>query len=134
MTTPSTQSIQEREYGGSVLLFTSNAAAKVAELIAEEGNPELKLRVFVSGGGCSGLQYGFAFEDSLNEDDTTVMTDGVTLMVDPASLPYLIGAEIDYQEGLEGSRFVIRNPNASTSCGCGSSFSVDGTTGNCSSH
>lgn len=134
MTTPSTQPLQEREHGGSVLLFTSNAAAKVAELIAEEGNLELKLRVFVSGGGCSGLQYGFAFEESLNEDDTSVMTDGVTLMVDPASLPYLIGAEIDYQEGLEGSRFVIRNPNASTSCGCGSSFSVDGTTGSCSSH
>lgn len=134
MTTPSTQTFQEREPGGSVLLFTSNAAAKVAELIAEEGNPALKLRVFVSGGGCSGLQYGFAFEESVGEDDTIVITDGVTLMVDAASLSYLVGAEIDYQEGLEGSRFIIRNPNASASCGCGSSFSVDGTAGSCSSH
>lgn len=134
MTTASTQTFQELEPTGSVLLFSTNAASKVAELIAEEGNPDLKLRVFVSGGGCSGLQYGFAFEESIGEDDTSVVTDGVTLMVDPASLPYLIGAEIDYQEGLEGSRFVIRNPNASASCSCGSSFSVDGSAGSCSSH
>jgi iron-sulfur cluster assembly accessory protein len=108
----------------AALIFSANAAAKVGELIAEEGNPDLKLRVYVSGGGCSGFQYGFSFEDTVAEDDTTVETDGVTLMVDPASLQYLMGAEIDYQEGLEGSRFVIKNPNAASSCSCGSSFSV----------
>jgi iron-sulfur cluster insertion protein len=118
---------------GPALLFTSNAARKVSELIAEEGNPELKLRVYVSGGGCSGMQYGFSFEDTVADDDTTVVTDGVTLMVDAASLQYLSGAEIDYQEGLEGSRFVIKNPNATASCSCGSSFSVDGGA-SCSSH
>ncbi len=106
------------------LIFSRNAAAKVGELIAEEGNPDLKLRVYVSGGGCSGFQYGFSFEETIAEDDATVETDGVTLMVDPASLQYLAGAEIDYQEGLEGSRFVIKNPNAASSCSCGSSFSV----------
>jgi iron-sulfur cluster insertion protein len=108
------------------VIFTSNAAGKVSELIADEGNPELKLRVYVSGGGCSGMQYGFSFEEGVADDDTTVETDGVTLLVDSASLQYLAGAEIDYQEGLEGSRFVIKNPNASASCSCGSSFSVDG--------
>ena len=119
-------SIQDLTPPGPPLFFTSNAASKVSELIAEEGNPELKLRVYVSGGGCSGFQYGFSFEDAVSEDDTTVEKDGVTLLVDPASLQYLTGAEIDYQEGLEGSRFVIKNPNASSSCSCGSSFSVDG--------
>jgi iron-sulfur cluster insertion protein len=108
------------------VIFTSNAAGKVSELIADEGNPELKLRVYVSGGGCSGMQYGFSFEEGVADDDTAVETDGVTLLVDSASLQYLAGAEIDYQEGLEGSRFVIKNPNASASCSCGSSFSVDG--------
>ncbi|RYU57198.1 iron-sulfur cluster insertion protein ErpA [Methylolobus aquaticus] len=108
------------------VIFTSNAAGKVSELIADEGNPDLKLRVYVSGGGCSGMQYGFSFEEGIADDDTTVETDGVTLLVDSASLQYLAGAEIDYQEGLEGSRFVIKNPNASASCSCGSSFSVDG--------
>lgn len=108
------------------LIFTRNAANKVSELIAEEGNPDLKLRVYVSGGGCSGMQYGFSFEEGVSEDDTAVQTDGVTLLVDPTSLQYLAGAEIDYQDGLEGSRFVIKNPNASSSCSCGSSFSVDG--------
>ncbi len=108
------------------LVFSRNAAAKVAELIAEEGNPDLKLRVYVSGGGCSGFQYGFSFEEVIADDDTTVETDGVILMVDPASLQYLAGAEIDYQEGLEGSRFVIKNPNAASTCSCGSSFSVAG--------
>ena len=108
------------------VIFTSNAAGKVSELIADEGNPDLKLRVYVSGGGCSGMQYGFSFEEGVADDDTTVETDGVTLLVDSASLQYLAGAEIDYQEGLEGSRFVIKNPNASASCSCGSSFSVDG--------
>jgi len=106
------------------VIFSSNAAAKVSELIAEEGNPDLKLRVYVSGGGCSGFQYGFSFEDFIGDDDTTVETDGVILMIDPASLQYLAGAEIDYQEGLEGSRFVIKNPNAASTCSCGSSFSV----------
>ena len=115
------------------LIFTGNAAAKVSELIAEEGNPDLKLRVYVSGGGCSGFQYGFSFEEIVAEDDLTVETDGVTLMVDPASLQYLMGAEIDYQEGLEGSRFVIKNPNAASSCSCGSSFSMGEGGSSCSS-
>ncbi len=106
------------------LLFTDNAAAKVKDLIDEEGNPDLKLRVFVTGGGCSGFQYGFTFEESSNEDDTAMMKGGVTLLVDPMSFQYLSGAEIDYQEGIEGAQFVIKNPNASTTCGCGSSFSV----------
>jgi iron-sulfur cluster insertion protein len=108
----------------SPLVFTDSAAAKVKELIAEEGNPALKLRVFVTGGGCSGFQYGFTFDDSVNEGDTTVEKGGVTLLIDPMSFQYLVGAEIDYTEGLEGAQFVIRNPNASTTCGCGSSFSV----------
>jgi len=117
---------------GPPLFFTSSAASKVSELIAEEGNPELKLRVYVSGGGCSGMQYGFSFEEGIAEDDTAVEKDGVTLLVDSTSLQYLTGAEIDYQEGLEGSRFVIKNPNATASCSCGSSFSVDGAS-SCSS-
>lgn len=106
------------------LVFTDNAAKKVKELIEEEGSPDLKLRVFVSGGGCSGFQYGFTFEDTSNEDDTMVDNDGVTLLIDPMSLQYLTGAEIDYQDSLQGSQFVIRNPNATTTCGCGSSFSA----------
>ncbi|MDQ8022951.1 MAG: iron-sulfur cluster insertion protein ErpA [Moraxellaceae bacterium] len=106
------------------LLFTDSAAGKVAELIAEEGNPDLKLRVFVSGGGCSGFQYGFTFDEITNEDDTVMEKNGVALLIDAMSYQYLVGAEIDYTDGLEGSQFVIRNPNASTTCGCGSSFSV----------
>jgi iron-sulfur cluster insertion protein len=106
------------------LVFTDNAANKVKELIEEEGTPDLKLRVFVSGGGCSGFQYGFTFEEEVNEDDTQVQKDTVTLLIDPMSLQYLMGAEIDYQDSLQGSQFVIRNPNAQTTCGCGSSFSV----------
>lgn len=106
------------------LVFTDNAANKVNELIEEEGTPDLKLRVFVSGGGCSGFQYGFTFEEEVNDDDTQVQNDGVTLLIDPMSLQYLMGAEIDYQDSLQGSQFVIRNPNAQTTCGCGSSFSV----------
>ena len=106
------------------LIFTDNAAKKVKELIDEEGSPDLKLRVFVTGGGSSGFQYGFTFEDSVNEDDTSVDRDGVTLLIDPMSLQYLAGAEIDYQDSLQGSQFVIRNPNATTTCGCGSSFSA----------
>jgi iron-sulfur cluster insertion protein len=107
-----------------VLVFTDNAANKVKQLIEEEGNAELKLRVFVSGGGCSGFQYGFTFDEVTNEDDTVLNKNGVQLLIDPMSFQYLAGAEIDYQEGLEGSQFVIKNPNATTTCGCGSSFSV----------
>ncbi len=106
------------------LIFTDNAAKKVKELIEEEGSPDLKLRVFVSGGGCSGFQYGFTFEEEVNDDDTQVEKDNVTLLIDPMSLQYLMGAEIDYQDSLQGSQFVIRNPNATTTCGCGSSFSA----------
>ncbi len=106
-------------------LFFSNAAAgKVRELIAEEGNPELKLRVYISGGGCSGFQYGFSFDENRADDDLALEKAGVTLLVDPLSLQYLAGAEIDYSETLTGAQFVIRNPNAKTTCGCGSSFSV----------
>ena len=106
------------------ILFTESAAAKVADLIAEEGNPDLKLRVFVQGGGCSGFQYGFEFDENRAEDDLAVITEGVTLLVDPLSLQYLMGAEVDYSESLTGAQFVIRNPNAKTTCGCGSSFTV----------
>jgi len=106
------------------LLFTDNAANKVKQLIEEEGNAELKLRVFVSGGGCSGFQYGFTFDEVTNEDDTVLNKNGVQLLIDPMSFQYLVGAEIDYQENLEGAQFVIKNPNATTTCGCGSSFSV----------
>jgi len=104
--------------------FTDNAVKKVKDLIVEEGSPDLKLRVFVSGGGCSGFQYGFTFEETINEDDTQVTKDTVTLLVDPMSLQYLTGAEIDYQDNVQGSQFVIKNPNATTTCGCGSSFSA----------
>lgn len=106
------------------LVFTDAAAAKVRELIEEEGNPELKLRVFVSGGGCSGFQYGFTFDEEVNDDDTALEKNGVTLLVDSMSYQYLSGAEIDFTDGLEGSQFVIRNPNATSTCGCGSSFSA----------
>ncbi len=108
----------------SPLIFTDSAVRKVKELIEEEGTPDLKLRVFVTGGGCSGFQYGFTFEEAVNEDDTAIDKNGVTLLVDPMSLQYLVGAEIDYQDSLQGSQFVIRNPNATTTCGCGSSFSA----------
>jgi iron-sulfur cluster insertion protein len=106
------------------LLFTNSAVQKVKALIAEEQNPGLMLRVFVSGGGCSGFQYGFTFEEGANEDDTRINKEGVTLLIDPVSFQYLAGAEIDYQEGLEGAQFVIKNPNAKTTCGCGSSFTT----------
>lgn len=104
--------------------FTTAAAAKVGELIGEEGNAGLKLRVYISGGGCSGFQYGFTFDEEVAEDDTALEKNGVTLLIDSMSYQYLSGAEIDYTDGLEGSQFVIRNPNASSTCGCGSSFSV----------
>lgn len=106
------------------LVFTDNAANKVRDLIAEEGNPDLKLRVFVTGGGCSGFQYGFTFDEVAGEDDTVMQKNGVTLLIDPMSFQYLVGAEIDYSEGLQGSQFVIKNPNAASTCGCGSSFSA----------
>ena len=108
----------------SPLIFSDNAVSKVRELIAEEDNPDLKLRVFVTGGGCSGFQYGFTFEEVTNDDDTAVEKDGVTLLIDAMSYQYLVGAEIDYKEDLQGSQFVIKNPNSTGTCGCGSSFSV----------
>lgn len=104
--------------------FTDSAAEKVSELIAEENNPNLKLRVYVTGGGCSGFQYGFTFDEDVNDDDTQIEKNGVTVLVDAMSVQYLTGSEIDYSDGLSGSQFVIRNPNAQTTCGCGSSFSV----------
>lgn len=106
------------------LVFTDAAAAKVKELIDEEGNPDLKLRVFVQGGGCSGFQYGFTFDEVTNEDDTAMERNGVVLLIDSMSFQYLAGAEIDYKDDLEGAQFVIKNPNATSTCGCGSSFSV----------
>lgn len=106
------------------IAFTDSAASKVAELIAEENNPELKLRVYITGGGCGGFQYGFTFDDQAAEDDTVIEKHGVTVLVDSMSVQYLRGAEIDYKEDLSGARFVIRNPNAQTTCGCGSSFSI----------
>ena len=106
------------------LLFTDSAAVKVGELSQEEGNPDLKLRVFVQGGGCSGFQYGFTFDEDVAEDDTVMEKNGVTLLIDAMSFQYLVGAEIDYKDDLQGAQFVIKNPNASTTCGCGSSFSA----------
>lgn len=106
------------------IVFTDAAARKVQQLVLEEGNPELKLRVYISGGGCSGFQYGFTFDEEQAPDDVAVDNDGAKLLVDPLSFQYLMGAEVDYAESLQGAQFVIRNPNASTTCGCGSSFSV----------
>jgi iron-sulfur cluster insertion protein len=106
------------------LMFTDSAAKKVKELIDEEGNPGLKLRVFVTGGGCSGFQYGFTFDEDTNNDDASLEKNGVTLLIDAMSYQYLVGAEIDYQESLEGAQFVIKNPNATSTCGCGSSFTA----------
>ena len=106
------------------IIFTDSAASKVKELVDEEGNPDLKLRVFVQGGGCSGFQYGFTFDEVTNEDDTQMTKNGVTLLIDAMSLQYLVGAEIDYKDDLQGAQFVIKNPNAQSTCGCGSSFSV----------
>ena len=106
------------------MTFTDNAAAKVKSLIAEEDNDRLKLRVFVTGGGCSGFQYGFSFDETVNEDDTVIENKDAELLVDPLSYQYLVGAKIDYVEGLEGARFVVDNPMATTTCGCGASFSI----------
>ncbi|MDD3759837.1 MAG: iron-sulfur cluster insertion protein ErpA [Acidithiobacillus sp.] len=107
-----------------VMTLTDSAADKIKSLIEEEGSPDLKLRVFVTGGGCSGFQYGFTFDENVNDGDTEVEQFGVRLLIDPMSYQYLVGAEIDYSEGLEGAQFVIKNPNATTTCGCGSSFSA----------
>ena len=106
------------------IVFTDAAAHKVGELIEEEDNQELKLRVFISGGGCSGFQYGFTFDEKIEDGGSQVENQGVTLVIDPMSVQYLMGAEIDYKEDLQGAQFIIRNPNAATTCGCGSSFTV----------
>ena len=111
-------------FNPSSINLTASAVRKVRELIEEEANDELKLRVLITGGGCSGFQYGFTFDELAAEDDTAVESDGVTLLVDPMSFQYLAGSEVDYTEGLEGSRFVVNNPNATTTCGCGASFSI----------
>jgi iron-sulfur cluster insertion protein len=111
-------------YMNDNLQVTASAVRKVRTLVEEEGNPDLKLRVFVTGGGCSGFQYGFTFDEIYAEDDTAIEQEGVTVLVDPLSYQYLAGAEVDYEEGLQGSKFVVRNPNANSTCGCGSSFSV----------
>ena len=116
--------VQSGNDGMPGIVFTDAAARKVQELVLEEGNPGLKLRVYISGGGCSGFQYGFSFDEEQAEDDIAVENSGVTLLVDPMSFQYLMGAEVDYAESLAGAQFVIRNPNANTTCGCGSSFSV----------
>jgi iron-sulfur cluster insertion protein len=116
--------VQATETIPSPIIFTDSAAEKVAQLIEEEGNPDLKLRVFVQGGGCSGFQYGFTFDEIVNEDDTTMVKNGVQLLIDSMSYQYLVGAEIDYKDDLEGAQFVIKNPTATSTCGCGSSFSV----------
>ena len=108
----------------TLLQFTQGAASKVKSLVEEEGNPRLKLRVFVTGGGCSGFQYGFTFDEIANDDDTTMTKNGVSLLIDAMSYQYLVGAEIDYKEDLQGAQFVIKNPNASSTCGCGQSFSI----------
>jgi len=118
------QPTQNLSPAGPVMGFTDSAARKVMQLITEEANPELKLRVYISGGGCSGFQYGFTFDENRAADDFAIDKAGVTLLVDPLSMQYLAGAEVDYTENLQGAQFVIRNPNAATTCGCGSSFSV----------
>jgi iron-sulfur cluster insertion protein len=112
------------EMPANAIVLTDAAVGKVKMLIDEEGNPELKLRIFVTGGGCSGFQYGFTFDETVAEDDTAMVKDGVTFLVDSMSFQYLMGAEIDYTEGIEGAQFVIKNPNATSTCGCGSSFSA----------
>ena len=116
--------IESTEHSGSELVFTQRAAVKVRDLIEEEGNDSLKLRVFVTGGGCAGFQYGFTFDELVADDDAIIDNDGVSLVVDAMSYQYLVGGSVDYVEGLEGSRFIVDNPNAETTCGCGSSFSI----------
>jgi iron-sulfur cluster insertion protein len=116
--------VHETHSHDAPLVFTDAAALKVADLIRNEGNPKLMLRVFVQGGGCSGLQYGFEFDEQLQDGDTCVENQGVKLLIDPMSVNYLGGAEIDFRDGLDGAQFVIRNPSATTTCGCGSSFTT----------
>jgi len=111
-------------YTPTPIQVSPNAVAKVRSLLEEEGNQELKLRVYVTGGGCSGFQYGFSFDEELTEDDTRIEKDGITVVVDAMSYPYLVGSRVDYQEGLQGSKFTVENPNAASTCGCGSSFSI----------
>jgi iron-sulfur cluster insertion protein len=106
------------------LVFTDKAAGRVRELLKNESNPNMKLRVYVTGGGCSGFQYGFKFDDQVNDGDTEVSNDGVSVVVDPMSIQYLMGSQVDFVDGIQGSMFVVNNPNASTTCGCGASFSV----------
>jgi iron-sulfur cluster insertion protein len=118
------EAVDQQSARAAPLRFTDSAAAKVGELIDEEGNSALMLRVFISGGGCSGFQYGFTFDEHREDGDTAIENAGVVLLVDPMSVQYLMGAEIDYEEDLQGTRFIIRNPNAATTCGCGSSFTV----------
>lgn len=111
-------------YTPTPIQVSPNAVAKVRSLLEEENNPALKLRVYVTGGGCSGFQYGFSFDEELSEDDTRIEKDGITVVVDAMSYPYLVGSRLDYQEGLQGSKFTVENPNAASTCGCGSSFSI----------
>lgn len=111
-------------FDAAAVALTDNAARKVKALIAEEDNPQLKLRVYVTGGGCSGFQYGFSFDETVNDDDTVITNEGARLLVDPLSIQYLTGARVDYVEGLQGSRFIVENPLATTTCGCGMSFSI----------
>lgn len=111
-------------YSPTPIKITANALAKVHSLVMDEDNPQLKFRVYVTGGGCSGFQYGFSFDEDRADDDTAIEKDGVTVLIDPMSYPYLVGSEVDYQEGLQGSRFVVQNPNANSTCGCGASFSI----------
>mgnify|MGYP002717401487 FL=1 len=113
-----------QSYTPTPIQVSPNAISKVRSLLEEEGNSALKLRVYVTGGGCSGFQYGFSFDEELAEDDTQIQKDGITVVVDAMSYPYLVGSRLDYQEGLQGSKFVVENPNASSTCGCGSSFSI----------
>jgi iron-sulfur cluster insertion protein len=113
-----------QSFDPSGIYLSDRAVAKVRQLVEEEENDDLKLRVFITGGGCSGFQYGFTFDEASADDDTAIEKDGVTVLIDPMSFPYLAGSEVDYSEGLEGARFIVNNPNATATCGCGASFSI----------
>lgn len=113
-----------QSYTPTPIQITANAVAKVRSLVDEEGNENLKFRVYVTGGGCSGFQYGFSFDDEVAEDDTQIEKDGIVVLVDPMSYPYLLGSKVDYEEGLQGAKFTVQNPNANSTCGCGASFSI----------
>lgn len=113
-----------QSYTPTPIQITANAVKKVLSLVEEEGNENLKFRVYVTGGGCSGFQYGFSFDEDQEDDDTPIQKDGITVIVDPMSYPYLVGAQVDYEEGLQGAKFTVTNPNATSTCGCGSSFSI----------